>query len=176
MMPSEPETVYLSVAANIAPEENIPRAIERLRETGKITGISTFYRTPALDRPDQPDYLNGAVRLECALTPRVLKYDTLRAIETDLGRVRGEDKYAARPIDLNILLFGDRVLREEGLEIPDPDLIERPFLAAAVLDLAPDLPLPGDGRLIKNLLSPAALQRLCPAEAFTSDLKARFAV
>lgn len=169
-----PATVYLSVAGNMAPEENIPRAIARLREAGTITGISMFYRTPAINRPDQPDYLNGVVRMECALAPRVLKYAVLRVIEADLGRVRGEDRYAARPIDLDILLFGDRVLREEGLEIPDPDLIERPFLAAGVLDLAPELILPGNGRPLKDMVNLTVLQRLCNDETFTNDMKARF--
>ena len=174
MNPPGQATVYLSVAGNIAPEEHLPKAIDRLRETGKITAISTFYRTPALDRPDQPDYLNGVIRMECALPPRVLKYSVLRGIEADLGRVRGEDRYAARPIDLDILLFGDRVLREEGLEIPDPDLIERPFLAAGVLELAPKLMLPGNGRPMKEMVNLTALQRLCPDVAFTKDMKARF--
>jgi len=117
--------VYLAVGANLEPWKNIPAALARLAESMAITGVSTFYCTPALNRPEQPDYLNGVVAVACSMTPRSLKFEILRPIEVLLGRTRSADKYAARPIDLDILIFGDLIVNEPDLRIPDPDLSER---------------------------------------------------
>lgn len=135
--------IYLSVAANIDPENHITQAVDRLREHVRPVDVSPFYRTRAIGRPGQPDYLNGVLRIETTLEPAPLKWDVLRPIETALGRLRTADKYAARPIDLDLLLFGQRIQQEADLTLPDPDILERVFLAAGLLDLDPDLILPG---------------------------------
>jgi dihydroneopterin aldolase/2-amino-4-hydroxy-6-hydroxymethyldihydropteridine diphosphokinase len=98
----------------------------------------------------------------------------LRVIETQLGRVRGIDRYAARTIDLDLLLFGNEVINEDGLTLPDPDLWRRPFLAAAVLERAPDLVVPGAGRLLRELADLEAVARLEPAREFTRATLERF--
>ncbi len=169
-----PETVYISVAANIDPEENIPRALDLLREKGKLKALSTFYRTQALARPEQPDYLNGVICFLTPQEPRALKFETLRPIETTLGRVRRADKYAARSMDLDILLFGDRVQKDPELQIPDPDLRSRIFLLIPLLELAPDLALPDTGETLAELV--AAVKTPIPpkAVAFSQTLRERY--
>jgi 2-amino-4-hydroxy-6-hydroxymethyldihydropteridine diphosphokinase len=166
-----PVRAWLSVAGNIEPETNIAAALERLARQVRIAGVSTFYVTPAIDRPEQPDYWNGVVMVDTELSPRILKYNVLRAIESELGRVRTEDAYAARTIDLDILLYGGWVCDEPGLRIPDPDLRTRTFLAAALLELTPDLVMPDTGAPLAALLEPRAASRLIAAAAFTKRMK-----
>lgn len=164
------EKVYLSVGANIAPEQNILRGLRLLARSMPLEGISTFYRTAAIDRPGQPDYLNGVVSLTTDLAPGRLR-DLLREIEHALGRVRTEDPYAARTLDLDILLFGDAEVQSDTLHIPDPEILERPFLAAGLLDLDPDLRLPGASVNLSEYIDPTAVAALETADAFTRELK-----
>jgi len=132
--------IVIGIGANLSPEANIRRGLELLAEHTRVLAISTFYRSPALARPEQADYLNGAAALETALSPADLKA-LLRAIEHALGRQRTPDKLAARPIDLDVLVFG----RE--LVAPREELLARPFVALPLAQLAPELVLPGAGRL-----------------------------
>ncbi len=163
-----PGTVcHISVAGNLDPERYLPLALELLGDAVELTALSMFYRTAALCRPEQPDYLNGVAAARFDGDPRTLKTDVLRVIETQLGRVRGTDRCAARTIDLDLLLFGGVVMDEEGLVLPDPDLWRRPFLAAAVLELDPDIVVPGTGRPLRELADMNAAARLKPAREFT---------
>ena len=137
--------VYISLGSNIAPEANITRALELLAKAVRLSALSTFYRTVLVGPAGQPSFVNGVAEVRTDLGPRPLKFEVLRGIETALGRRRGPDKYAPRPIDLDLLLYGDLVVREPDLVLPDPDLRERLFLAAALRELAPGLAPPGAG-------------------------------
>jgi 2-amino-4-hydroxy-6-hydroxymethyldihydropteridine diphosphokinase len=100
-------------------------------------GLSEVYENPAVgDRP-QPDFLNAVVALEVDLDPRALQAE-LRRIEAGLGRARTADKYAPRTIDLDLLLYGDQVIQEGRLRVPDPELPRRAHLAIPLAELAPD--------------------------------------
>lgn len=171
---SDATLCYIGVGGNIDPENNIPAALDMLHRQCPILGVSTFYRTPAIDRPDQPDYLNGAVAVWYPGHPRVLKFEVLRPIEAALGRIRTQDAYAARPVDLDVVLCGAWVLNEPGLVIPDPDIRERVFLAAALFDLDPELILPDTGMALKTHLEEAGRCSLNPDGPFTRALKERF--
>jgi 2-amino-4-hydroxy-6-hydroxymethyldihydropteridine diphosphokinase len=164
----------IAVASNIEPEINIPRALESLACHVKITGLSTFYHTAPIDRPEQETYLNGAVAIETQFAPRKLKFEVLRVIEAALGRVRTDDRYAARRIDLDIATYGTLELREPELEIPDPDLRSRIFLATAVLELEPGYCLPGGQGSLSQYVDAAAKAALQPALEFSHALKERF--
>ena len=164
------EQVYVSAGANIAPEANIARALQLLSRSATLTGLSSFYRTPAIGRPEQPEYLNGVVRLETELLPMRLR-EVLRAVEHAIGRVRTKDAWAPRPIDLDILLYGQTVISGDGLEIPDPDITRRPFLAAGLLELDPALRLPGEQRALAQWTDPDAIAALKKDAAFTHHLK-----
>ena len=98
--------------------------------------MSRAYQSPAAGPPGQPDFVNVAVALETDLPPQSLR-DHLRAIEAALGRVRGENRYAPRPIDLDLVLYEDLVGDFGGLTLPDPDLLKRPYLAVTVAELDP---------------------------------------
>lgn len=112
--------------------------------------------------------------MEYSGDPRSLKFHVLRPIEDALGRVRTNDSYAARPIDLDVLLFGSLVMNEPGLVIPDPDILSRPFLAAALVELHPDLVLPGTKVNVEKTITMEQRVALVPDMPFTEVLRERF--
>jgi 2-amino-4-hydroxy-6-hydroxymethyldihydropteridine diphosphokinase len=129
-------------------------AIGRLPGT-RVVAVSSFYRTAPVGYAAQPDFVNAAVAVETTLEPRAL-LDQLRGIESAAGRVRSF-KNAPRTLDLDILVYGDRVIDEPGLAIPHPHLHERAFALAPLVEIEPDAVVPGRG--------PAAdLLARCPAQ------------
>lgn len=166
---------FIAVGSNVAPEENIPEAFGQLRNHARVIACSTFYRTPPLNRPEQPAFINGVWEIETGLLPRAMKFDLLRPIEARLGRVRSKDKYAPRPIDLDILLYGAWVMDEEDLRIPDPDIYSRAFLAWPLYELAPNTILPDSGRKLRCLARSMPKETMAIAEDITRLLKERIA-
>lgn len=164
-------TAYVGVGSNIEPEHHIRQALELLTPHVHVTACSVFYRTAPLARRNQPAFLNGVWQIRTGLTARALKFDVLRSIEADLGRIRTADKYAARPIDLDLLIYGELVINEPDLQIPDPDIRKRPFVSVPLLELAPGLLLPDTGELLASLVSAEEAARLEPARAFTRKLQ-----
>ena len=164
---------YISVGSNIEPEKNIPEALEKLKKYVRVKAVSTFYRTMPIGRPEQSVFLNGVWQIDAEQTARELKFDVLRQIEAELGRVRTEDKYAARTIDLDIALYDDMVIDEPDLRIPDPDIRQRPFIAVPLLELAPLLVLSDTGELLSSLDIVKAIQDLEPVYDFTEILRER---
>lgn len=165
---------FVSVAGNLEPERHLFAAMEALEQHVAITGVSTFYRTPAIGRPEQPDYRNGCITVRTGYSPLALKHDVLRPIEAQLGRQRSGDRYAARPIDLDILIYHDHVIVEAELTLPDPDILTRPFLSAAILELAPHMKLPGDEKMLRQRVDTRVLADLTVDKALTQRLKERF--
>jgi len=144
------ELAFIALGSNIEPETNLPLASIRLGELGKVIAESTVYQNAAIADEPQPDYLNAAVLIETALDPLTIR-DKLREIETDLGRTRTEDKFAPRTIDLDLCIFGDRVLDHELLSLPDPDLFTRAHLATTLAELQPDFPHPLTGETLEEI-------------------------
>jgi dihydroneopterin aldolase/2-amino-4-hydroxy-6-hydroxymethyldihydropteridine diphosphokinase len=167
------DDAFIAVGSNIEPERHIPAAFETLKQRVRITDVSTFYQTEPLGGRAQPPFLNGVWRVETAAPPRSLKFDVLRTVEQELGRVRTDDKYAARVIDLDLILYGETVIEEPGLVLPDPDIQRRPFIAVPLLGLAPDLVLPDTGQQLADLVASMATRGLEPVDAFTRDLRRR---
>jgi dihydroneopterin aldolase/2-amino-4-hydroxy-6-hydroxymethyldihydropteridine diphosphokinase len=141
--------VFVAVGSNLDPDENAKRGIRLLDAQVGVRSVSTFYRTPALDRPHAPPFVNGVVAVGDALGPGELKH-LLRRIEDTLGRERTGDRYAPRTMDLDLLLYGDQVLSSDGLVLPHPDIRGRAFVAIALLELAPDLVLPDSGMTLRS--------------------------
>jgi 7,8-dihydro-6-hydroxymethylpterin-pyrophosphokinase len=104
------------------------------------------------------------------LPPRALKFEVLRPIEAELGRRREEDRYAPRPIDLDLLLYDDVLLTEEGLVLPDPELWSRPFLAHPLHELAPGLVLPG-GEAIADVAARLPREEMHPLPEYTERVR-----
>lgn len=166
------ERVFIGVGSNIDPERNIQAAGLLLRERFRVVGVSTFFRSAPVERTDQDDFLNGVIELETHLGPRTLKFDALREIEAELGRRRNGDPHAPREIDLDLLVYGSRQIREADLRVPDPDISRRPFVAVPLLELAPDLTVPGQGRL-DALAVVRRRGEIEPEPGFSSGLKVR---
>jgi 2-amino-4-hydroxy-6-hydroxymethyldihydropteridine diphosphokinase len=114
----------------------------------KIAKVSSLYRTPPWGMTDQPDFLNAVAAIETTLSPRELLHACLDA-ERALKRVRAE-RWGPRAIDLDILLFGDSQIDEEGLLVPHPRIAERAFVLVPLLELSPDLKI-GDLSLAEAL-------------------------
>ena len=132
----------VAIGSNIAPEENVPGALARLRGRVAIIAVSSFYWSEPAGGVGQPRFLNGACRVRTTLPPRELKFGVLRVIEDALGRIRTRDKYRPREIDLDIALFDGLVVEDADLRIPDPDIHLRPFLAIPLAEVAPDWVVP----------------------------------
>lgn len=164
---------YISVGSNIEPEKNIPEALEKLKKYVRVKAISTFYCTMPIGRPEQSVFMNGIWQIDAVQTARELKFHVLRRIEAELGRVRTEDKYAARTIDLDIALYGDVVVNEPDLRIPDPDIRQRPFIAVPLLELAPRLVIPDTGELLSSLNIVKLTEKLEPVYDLTESLRER---
>jgi 2-amino-4-hydroxy-6-hydroxymethyldihydropteridine diphosphokinase len=109
-----------------------------------VLGLSSLRDTEPVGVVDQPEFLNGAVAIETTLSPREL-LDALLRIERELGRVRGPERFGPRTIDLDLLLYGDEVVDEPGLQVPHPRLHERKFALEPLAELDPDLEIPGRG-------------------------------
>lgn len=169
--PSRTVSAFIAVGSNISPAYHVQKALELLIDRIRVVDVSTFYRTKAIDRPDQPDYLNGVFEIRTSLRPEALKRGILALIENELGRVRTADKFAARTIDLDIALYGDETIDTPGLSIPDPDIRARPFLAKALLELAPDLILPDSNEPLAKIVDALNARGLTPDEEATSALK-----
>jgi len=163
--------VFIGVGSNINPEANVEKAMNLLAESVRVVAVSTFYRTEAEGRGGQPPFCNGVVEVETEMPPGELKRSVLRRIEERLGRRRSEDKYAARTIDLDILICDDLAGTFDGLVIPDPQIAERPFLAIPLGELAPDLVLPGTGVPLREIAEAHIGQKMEPLREYTELLR-----
>lgn len=139
---------FVGLGANLDdPGVSIARAVELLAaETDiEVVAVSTLRETDPVGYDDQPRFLNGAAELRTMLTAREL-LERMLAIERSLGRVRGEGpRFGPRPIDLDLLLYGDEVIDEPGLQVPHPRLHERRFALEPLAELDPALEIPGRG-------------------------------
>lgn len=143
-------TAYVGLGSNIRPREHLPAALGRLARVARVEAVSHVYRSAAVGAPGTPDFWNAAARVETALAPDALKRE-LRAIEAALGRVRGPDENAPRTIDLDVLVYEDVV--DPSLPLPDPYVETQPFVAVPLLDVAPELAVPGSGRRLADVVA-----------------------
>jgi 2-amino-4-hydroxy-6-hydroxymethyldihydropteridine diphosphokinase len=143
------ENVYIGLGSNLAdPPVQIQaalRALAKLPET-RLVARSRLYRSAPWGRADQPEFVNAAARIETGLGPREL-LDALLALERAAGRERDGTRWGPRVLDMDILVFGAIELDEPGLRLPHPHLHERAFALAPLAEIAPDLEIPGRGRV-----------------------------
>ncbi|CBS89013.1 2-amino-4-hydroxy-6-hydroxymethyldihydropteridine diphosphokinase [Azospirillum lipoferum] len=149
--PSSPVTVHLALGGNMGDRAaNLAEAIRRLGEAVEIDAQSALYETAPMYVTDQPAFLNMAVRGTTRLDPRAL-LRFIKDIESTLGRDLGGLRFGPRPIDIDILLYEDRVLTEPELEIPHPRMVERAFVLCPLADIAADVLHPVLNRRIDAL-------------------------
>lgn len=149
-------TAYIAIGSNLAsPLEQVNAAVQALGDIpqSRLVAVSAFYRTPPLGPQDQPDYLNATAVLETALNAHALLDNTQR-IELQQGRVRKDERWGPRTLDLDIMLFGDEVIHSERLTVPHYDMKNRGFMLWPLFDVAPQLTFPNGETLM------AVLQRL----------------
>ena len=151
-----PNQVVIALGSNIEKEQNLPRAIELLREMCVVTAVSPIYETEPVGLLNQPNFWNTAVLLQTDLTASQIKQQLIGSIETKLKRVRQADKNAPRTIDADIVLFNDAVFEYDGGDgrsrpVPDPDLAKFPHVAVPVADLLPNFPHPQTGEPLGEL-------------------------
>jgi 2-amino-4-hydroxy-6-hydroxymethyldihydropteridine diphosphokinase len=163
--------VFIGIGSNIEPERNVRESIVLMRREVRVVAISTFYLTEPIGRPEQPSFYNGVVEIETPIPPIKLKYSVLRRIEEQLGRRRTADKYGARTIDLDILLYDDLVVSTNDIALPDPDIVRRPFLALPLAELVPDMALPGNGRRFEQIAAELGGAGMQPLQKYTESLR-----
>lgn len=151
------ERVYIGMGSNLAaPAEQLREAVKALGQLPhtRLSGVSSFYVSDSL-LPGQPRYTNAVAALDTALEPLAL-LDALQAIENGQGRERLE-RWGPRTLDLDILLFGDRLIDEPRLKVPHYHMQARAFVLYPLAELAPGITL-ADGRALDDLLA------ACPFE------------
>ena len=143
---------YLMLGSNIRAEINLPAAVRELARFGRVVRISSVWQSPPVDGPGQPDYLNAALILETRLTAPHLKI-VITSVEEKLGRLRSADRNAARTIDIDIALFDREKLQLGNRRIPDPEILERPFVAIPLAEIAPDYLHPDTDETLAGIAS-----------------------
>ncbi len=137
--------VFLGLGSNMGDRAAQLHAAADLisKNIGKIAKKSHVYETQPWGKTDQDRFLNQVVMANTTLDPREL-LEKITKIERELGRERrrDQDKWGPRTIDIDILFYGKRVIRDKGLEIPHPELHKRAFVLVPLLEIAPDLEHP----------------------------------
>jgi 2-amino-4-hydroxy-6-hydroxymethyldihydropteridine diphosphokinase len=142
---------FLGLGSNLGDRlTNLQRAVDLLQdEPGlQVTASSRVWETVPVGGPPQPDYLNAVVRVETDLSARDL-LDAAHRVEARLGRVRRE-RWGARSIDVDLLLFDEETIVDEDLVVPHPRMHQRAFVLLPLLELVADPTLP-DGTRLKDL-------------------------
>jgi 2-amino-4-hydroxy-6-hydroxymethyldihydropteridine diphosphokinase len=145
---------YLGLGSNVGDREShLAHALRRLDQDTDLRAVSAVYETEPVGFVDQGPFLNMVARVDTDRRPEEL-LRLARDVEEERQRAR-TFRNAPRTLDIDILLYGRRMVRGEGLTIPHPRMHERPFVLVPLLDLDPDLTEPGTGRLYRQLLESA---------------------
>jgi 2-amino-4-hydroxy-6-hydroxymethyldihydropteridine diphosphokinase len=140
---------YIAVGSNVeGPRAQVLKALDALRAlaTTKVVLVSRLYETKPFGPVAQPDFVNAVAGVLTQLDARAL-LDALKTIETTFGRPTVHEKWGPRVIDLDLLVYGRERIAQPGLTVPHPGIPERNFVLYPLADIAPDLDVPGLGRV-----------------------------
>lgn len=136
------------------------QSLDLLPQT-QLLSSSRLYRTPAWGVHAQPDFVNAVALVQTQLDARTL-LESLLSIEREFGRDRSvEQRWGPRTLDLDLLLYGDAMIDEPGLQVPHPHLTKRAFALVPLLEIAPEAVIPGYGRA-RNAVSGLDLSNIQP--------------
>lgn len=138
------QCVYLGLGANLnTPKKQLDNAIVALKALPncEFVAVSHYYASKPMGPKDQPDYVNAVACIKTSLAPEAL-LDLTQAIELEHGRIRKSQRWGARTLDIDILLFGEQIINTERLIVPHYGLHEREFVVYPLQEIAPALILP----------------------------------
>jgi len=150
--------VFIGLGSNLEnPLEQIKTAVKDMKAMidTELVACSSLYKSPPMGPQDQPDYINAAIELETTLTPHSL-LDELQKIEQQHGRVR-KRHWGERTLDLDVLVYGEQVIKDDRLTVPHPGIAERAFVVYPLAELDGSLEIPGLGNV-------AQLVEACPRD------------
>jgi len=160
-MISSPITAYIGLGSNLSkPIKQIEKAIEKIGiiPKSRLLSVSSLYLSKPMGPQDQNDYINAVLALETALSAIEL-LNALQSIENNAGRVRKENRWGARILDLDIILFGNEIINTDRLTIPHYGMSEREFVLLPLAEIAPELILP-NGESIMELSQNIAINSM----------------
>lgn len=149
------QVAYIGLGSNLDdPISQIERAFERLEDLPetRVIARSSLYRSAPVGQIEQPDFVNAVVSVETTLAAAVL-LECLQHIERSQGRIRSEDRWGPRVLDLDLLLFGAAEIDLPELTVPHPGIGARNFVLLPLREIAPDLVIPKLGRLSEQAIN-----------------------
>ena len=150
-MTNEPVSVYLGLGSNLGDrQKNLALALDYISQRMRISKKSSIYDTAPVENPDQPRFLNMVVEVETSLQPDKL-LQLLKGIEAKMGRVPAKPN-SPRPIDIDILFFGDSIWNSPALVIPHPKIPQRAFVLVPLNEIAPILAHPVTKKKVREML------------------------
>ena len=150
-MGNEIVTVYLGLGSNMGErQDNLDKALDYLSQRLRVAEVSSVYDTEPMGNPEQPRFLNMVCQVNTMLKPKDL-LTLAKGIERKMGRTPGKPNLP-RPIDIDILFYGDEVINTPELVIPHPKLTQRAFVLVPLAEIAPDLVHPVNKKTIKEII------------------------
>jgi len=153
------KVVYIGLGSNLStPEIQIKEARQAINALANVqeSAFSSLYRSPPMGPKDQPDYVNAVMAVATDL-PAIDFLRCLQKIELDQGRVRKDERWGARTLDLDVLLYAQEEINEPDLIVPHYGLAERAFVLYPLQEIAPNLNIPNLGEI-------SELVKQCPLD------------
>ena len=139
--------IYVGLGSNIEPEKNLSLAVRELRQKYGELQVSSVYRSAALGF-EGDDFLNLVAGFRSDDEPLEI-CNEIERLHDLVGRARGSDKWGARPLDVDLLLYDDQVIDERPVRVPRKDILEYSFVLRPLAELAPDLVHPATGKTMR---------------------------